>query len=103
MSKFKFIYLIFGLALLVFIFYKVDFNSFLNELNKLRFSFITILVIYLMGFVLDTYSWKLCIENLINKKLIFYEIFKVRIIGEAFNYILFQIGGEPVKAFLLKK
>ena len=65
MSKFKFIYLIIGIALLVFIFNKVDFNSFLNELNKLRFSFITILVIYLMGFVLDTYSWKLCIENLI--------------------------------------
>ena len=102
MSKFKFIYLIFGIALLVFIFNKVDFNSFLNELNKLRFSFITILVIYLMGFVLDTYSWKLCIENLINKKLIFHKIFKIRIIGEAFNYILFQVGGEPVKAFLLK-
>ena len=102
MSKFKFIYLIFGIALLVFIFNKVDFNSFLNELNKLRFSFITILVIYLIGFVLDTYSWKLCIENLINKKLIFHKIFKIRIIGEAFNYILFQVGGEPVKAFLLK-
>ena len=102
MSKFKFIYLIIGIALLVFIFNKVDFNSFLNELNKLRFSFITILVIYLMGFVLDTYSWKLCIENLINKKLKFHKIFKIRIIGEAFNYILFQVGGEPVKAFLLK-
>ena len=102
MSKFKFIYLIFGLALLVFIFYKVDFNSFLNELNKLRFSFLIILFIYFFGFVFDSYSWKLCIENLINKKLIFYEIFKIRIIGEAFNYILFQVGGEPVKAFLLK-
>ena len=55
-----------------------------------------------MGFVLDTYSWKLCIENLINKKLIFHKIFKIRIIGEAFNYIFFQVGGEPVKAFLLK-
>ena len=102
MSKFKFIYLILGLGLLVFIFSKVDFNSFLNELNKLRFSFISILIIYFIGFVLDSYSWKLCIENLINKKLIFYEIFKIRIIGEAFNYILFQVGGEPVKAFLLK-
>ena len=102
MSKFKFIYLIFGLALFIFIFYKVDFNSFLNELNKLRFSFLIILFIYFFGFVFDSYSWKLCIENLINKKLRFYEIFKIRIIGEAFNYILFQIGGEPVKAFLLK-
>ena len=27
---------------------------------------------------------------------------KIKIIGEAFNYILFQVGGEPVKAFLLK-
>ena len=102
MSKFKFLYLIFGVSLLFFIFNYVDFNSFLNELNKLRFSFITILVIYLIGFVLDTYSWKLCIENLINKKLIFHKIFKIRIIGEAFNYIFFQVGGEPVKAFLLK-
>ena len=102
MSKFKYIYLIFGLALLIFIFHKVDFNSFLNELNKLRFSFLIILIIYFFGFVFDSYSWKLCIENLINKKLRFYEIFKIRIIGEAFNYIFFQVGGEPVKAFLLK-
>ena len=30
-------------------------------------------------------------------------IFKIRIIGEAFNYIILQVGGEPVKAWLLKK
>ena len=102
MSKFKFIYLIFGLSLLIFIFNKVDFHAFLNELNKLRFSFISILIIYFIGFVLDSYSWKLCIENLVKTKLKLIDVFKVRIIGEAFNYILFQVGGEPVKAFLLK-
>ena len=102
MSKFKFIYLIFGLSLLIFIFNKVDFHAFLNELNKLRFSFISILIIYFIGFVLDSYSWKLCIENLVKTKLKLIDVFKIRIIGEAFNYILFQVGGEPVKAFLLK-
>ena len=102
MSKFKFLYLIFGIALLIFIFNKVDFNSFLNELNKLRFNFFAILIIYFIGFVLDSYSWQLCIENLAKTKLKIYQVFKIRIIGEAFNYILFQVGGEPVKAFLLK-
>ena len=102
MSKFKFLYLIFGIALLVFIFNKVDFNSFLNELNKLRFSFFAILIIYFVGFILDSYSWQLCIENLVKTKLKLHQIFKIRIIGEAFNYIFFQVGGEPVKAFLLK-
>ena len=102
MSKFKFLYLISGIALLVFIFNKVDFNLFLNELNKLRFSFFAILIIYFIGFILDSYSWQLCIENLIKTKLKLHQIFKIRIIGEAFNYILFQIGGEPIKAFLLK-
>ena len=102
MSKFKFLYLIFGVSLLFFIFNNVDFNSFLNELNKLRFSFLIILVIYFFGFVFDSYSWKLCIDNLVKKKLKFDEVFKIRIIGEALNYIFFQVGGEPVKAFLLK-
>ncbi|MBH71385.1 MAG: hypothetical protein CMI97_02750 [Pelagibacteraceae bacterium] len=102
MSKFKFLYLIFGIALLIFIFNKVDFNSFLNELNKLRFNFFAILIIYFIGFILDSYSWQLCIENLAKTKLKIYQVFKIRIIGEAFNYILFQVGGEPVKAFLLK-
>ena len=59
-------------------------------------------MIYFIGFVLDSYSWKLCIENLVKTKLKLIDVFKIRIIGEAFNYILFQVGGEPVKAFLLK-
>ena len=102
MSKFKYLYFIFGISLLVFIFNKVDFNLFINELNKLRFSFLAILIIYFIGFIFDSYSWKLCIENLVKTKLKLHQIFKIRIIGEAFNYILFQIGGEPIKAFLLK-
>ena len=102
MSKFKFLYLIFGIGLLIFIFNKVDFNLFLNELNKLRFSFFVILIIYFFGFILDSYSWQLCIQNLSGKKLKIYNVFKIRIIGEAFNYLFFQVGGEPVKAFLLK-
>ena len=102
MSKFKLLYLIFGISLLVFIFNKVDFNSFINELNKLRFSFLSVLFIYFFGFLLDSYSWKLCIENLVKIKLRIHEVFKIRIIGEAFNYLFFQVGGEPVKAFLLK-
>ena len=102
MSIFKLLYLIFGIALLVFIFNKVDFNLFLNELNKLRFSFLAILLIYFIGFIFDSYSWKLCIENLVKTKLKLHQIFKIRIIGEAFNYIFFQVGGEPIKAFLLK-
>ena len=102
MSKFKFLYLIFGVSLLFFIFNYVDFNSFINELNKLRFNILIILFIYFFGFLFDSYSWKICIDNLVKKKLRFYEVFKIRIIGEAFNYIFFQVGGEPVKAFLLK-
>ena len=102
MSKFKFLYLIFGISLLIFIFNKVDINLFLNELNKLRFSFLAILLIYFVGFILDSYSWQLCIENLVKTKLKLHQIFKIRIIGEAFNYVLFQVGGEPIKAFLLK-
>ena len=102
MSKFKFLYLLFGIGLIIFIFKQVDFNSFLDELNKLRFSFIVVLFIYFIGFIFDSYSWKLCIENLAKTKLKFLQVFKIRMIGEAFNYILFQVGGEPVKAFLLK-
>ena len=102
MSKFKFIYLLFGIGLLIFIFNQVDFASFLNELNKLRFNFLIVLFIYFLGFTLDSLSWKLCIEALITKKVELKEIFKIRIIGEAFNYLFFQVGGEPVKAFLLK-
>ena len=102
MSKFKFLYLIFGISLLIFIFSKVDINLFLNELNKLRFSFLAILLIYFVGFILDSYSWQLCIENLVKTKLKLHQIFKIRIIGEAFNYVLFQVGGEPIKALLLK-
>ena len=102
MSKFKFVYLLFGIGLLVFIFNKVDFNSFLYELNKLRFNFLAILIIYFIGFILDSYSWQICIQNLVKTKLKLHQIFKIRIIGEAFNYIFFQVGGEPIKAFLLK-
>ena len=103
MSIFKYIYLIFGISLLIFIFNKIDLPLFINELNKLGFNFLLVLLIYFFGFILDTISWRLCIQSFVPKKIKLYEIFKIRIIGEAFNYIILQVGGEPIKAFLLKK
>ncbi|KAF0137331.1 MAG: Uncharacterized protein FD153_1705 [Rhodospirillaceae bacterium] len=63
-----------------------------------------VLGLYLAVFILDSFSWHLTVSILPLRILWLYRLWKVRMVGEAFNMVLPAggMGGEPVKAILMK-
>lgn len=63
-----------------------------------------VLGLYLLAFLVDTLTWQLAIPSAPLDTRWLYRTFKVRMVGEAFNSALPAggMGGEPVKAALLK-
>lgn len=60
--------------------------------------------VYTCAFLVDTQSWQLAMPSAPLGPTWFYRLWKVRMVGEAFNVTLpSTMGGEPVKAVLLKR
>ncbi len=61
--------------------------------------------VYLLSFVLDTAAWQLALPSVDLTSGWLYRLWRVRMVGEAFNLVVpaGSVGGEPVKALLLKK
>ena len=100
-----FFYLILGVGLLLLVIQNSDADLILAKLNKIGFfGAVSVLVIYYVGFLIDTASWHLTIERLGDRFRRLYDLWKIRMVGEAFNIAtpLGTMGGEPVKAALLK-
>ncbi|MEK9628532.1 MAG: lysylphosphatidylglycerol synthase transmembrane domain-containing protein [Nitrospinota bacterium] len=93
-----------GLALLVWAISLVDMAKTLELLLKLKFGFLAILVIYYLITWLDTMSWKFNFPPDIISVVTNQRLWIVRTIGDAYNTItpLGTLGGEPLKAHLLK-
>lgn len=98
--------LILGLALLGLILYQTDLTEVWNLILKIGFlGIIVILSVHFVSFLLQTLSWHLTLPFTPAGKKWFYELWKVLIVGDALNNVtpLASVGGEPVKAALLKK
>jgi uncharacterized protein (TIRG00374 family) len=65
---------------------------------------VVVLAIYFFEFFLDAVAWGLTVSGVPLDALWVFRFWKVRMVGEAFNQVtpLATIGGEPVKAQLLK-
>ena len=106
MPKFiKLAFLIVGFLFLGWAISAVDMAGVLNLLKKLGGGFLIILMIYTGVTWLDTLSWKcnFCPEE--TGHFTDWELWRIRQIGEAYNYItpFATLGGEPIKAQLLKE
>ncbi|HEC90282.1 MAG TPA: flippase-like domain-containing protein, partial [Alphaproteobacteria bacterium] len=60
---------------------------------------------YFLAFLADAFSWQMTLPCIPLNKLWLYRIWKVRLVGEALNNVIpaAGLGGEPVKAMLLKR
>ncbi len=63
-----------------------------------------VVALYFLAFLADTWAWWLTFEGAAQKAASFWRLWRVRMIGEAFNRIVpaASFGGEPIKAVLLK-
>lgn len=96
--------LIVGMVLLVLVLREVDLHQVGGHLAVLGAGgALAVCAVFLAGFVADTASWQLMLASVRLTGAWLYRLWTVRMVGEAFNVILpTTVGGEPVKAFLLK-
>jgi|TARA_B100001964_G_scaffold84539_2_gene95396 uncharacterized protein (TIRG00374 family) len=101
----KFLYLLVGLVLLALVLAHTDLSQLWDQTVRVGWGIGVILTLYLIAFVLDSVSWQLALLPLNFDSLTICRVWKIRMVGEAVNNAtpLATIGGEPVKAVLLKK
>ena len=106
MRYFRFFYLLLGAGLLLAVLSEVDIEAVWMQSRGLGWSGLTlVLFIYLVAFLFDTQSWQLALPAVKLSRIWLRRLFVVRMVGEAFNNVtpMAGMGGEPVKAVLLKK
>lgn len=91
-----------GLALFAFLLLKVGPMIVYVHLRNLGWRFLLIFPPYAIGYLLHTLGWKATLKE---RQLPLSKLFSFRMAGEALNYLTpsASLGGEPVKAYLLKR
>ena len=105
MRALKILYLLLGVGLLAVVIAEIDLAVVSANVTRVGIGFAAILAIYLVAFVLDSVSWQITISSVPLNARWAYRVWKLRMVGEAFNTVMpgAGMGGEPVKAALLKK
>ena len=102
----RILYLLVGLGLLGLVLLHTDLSQVGARLSDLGAPGAGALaLVYLLAFLCDTAAWQLMLPSASVTRGWFYRLWKIRMVGEAFNLIVpaGSLGGEPVKAALLKK
>ena len=106
MARFlKPLFLIFGLLLFIWALRSVDVTEVGNLLQKMGLGLLAIVLTYGLVAWFDALSWKYAFKPEEAKTIHPLSLWRIRTIGETFNAItpLGTMGGEPVKAHLLKE
>ena len=105
MKRFRWVGLLVGIALFVWVIRSFDFAGAWNQIRDLRWKFGVILLFYAVIFGLDTLGWQSTFSPEVQRRIGWSRFFRTRLAGEAVNYVTptANIGGEPVKAYLLSK
>ena len=103
MKTIKFLYLLMGCGLLIYIFSETDLELLWSNLIKTGWGIFFVLVIYGFAFWVDTIAWQFTLPS--TKFSWMYHLWKVRMVGAAVGKVLpfSAFGGAPIKGFLLKK
>lgn len=99
------LYLGLGAAVLAWVLAGVDLNLAWRSAVGIGWGLAVVLAVYLVAFYVDSLSWHLAITGLPLTPRWSYVVWRIRMVGEAFNLVLPAggFGGEPVKAMLLKR
>lgn len=105
MRHLKIVYFLIGVALLAVVILNVNLDEVTARLEQVGWGFAVVLAIYLAAFVVDTFTWQMTLASVPLDATWLYRTWRVRMVGEAFNNVMpaAGLGGEPVKAVMLKK
>jgi uncharacterized protein (TIRG00374 family) len=104
MKRFKVLFLVLGLGGFVFLLDKVGFRNIAENLELVGWNFSIICILQLVSYLFQNVAWAFELRGTF-KDVGFSGILKARLAGEALNGIipLGNMGGEPVKVYLLKE
>jgi glycosyltransferase 2 family protein len=105
MTIVKALYMLLGVALLAFIVYQTDLADVGRHLVQIGWGAGAVLTVYLVYFSVDSLTWLIALQPAPLNAQWFGRLWRIRLVGEAFNAVIPAggMGGEPVKAVLLKK
>ncbi len=95
-----------GLVLLAFVASRIDLAEVWARVVELGpLGALAAAAVYFLAFLIDTASWQLALPSVRLNGAWLYRLWKVRMVGEALNLVIpaGSLGGEPVKAVLLKR
>jgi putative membrane protein len=100
----KLLYALAGVTLLAAVVLKTDLADVWSRIERLGWGAAAVLAIYLVYFSVDAFNWLVALPSSPLNRTWFGRLWKVRLVGEAFNAVIPAggMGGEPVKAVLLK-
>jgi len=102
---FNLLYWLIGLGLLAAVVSEIEISQVLSQVAQVGWGFAVILAVYFIGFSVDAFTWLMALLKPPLTLMWLIRTWVVRIVGEFFNYVIPAggMGGEPVKAVLLKK
>ena len=105
MQKVRIAFLLVGVALLGVIVVNTDMAGALRLVSQVGWGIALPLLVFFVTFLGDTVCWQITLRGVPPGARWFFRLWAVRMIGEAFNNTLpaAGLGGEPVKAVLLKR
>ncbi len=101
----KLLFLLVGFALLGVVLLKTDLHELWQQVLRVGFVGMgAVMLVYALYFAADAISWHIVLPGVPLERMWLARMFVVRMIGEAYNNITptASLGGEPVKAWLLK-
>lgn len=101
----KILYVLIGLGLLGVVLADVDVAEVADRVSMIGWGLAVVLGLYCITFTLDSLTWLLALTDVKPSLRWLFRMWRVRIVGEVFNSVMpaAGMGGEPVKAVLLKK
>lgn len=101
----KFLYLLIGLGLLTLVLSEIDIADVSERVILVGWGLAVIFGLYLIAFTIDSFTWQMALVEVPLNGVWMYRTWKIRMVGEVFNTVMpaAGMGGEPVKAVLLKK
>ncbi len=101
----KLLYLAIGLGILAVVLVEADAAEVVDLVSRAGWGIAWALVLYFLAFLIDSFTWLLALPEAPVDVRWTHRIWKARMVGEVFNTVLpaAGMGGEPVKAMLLKK
>ena len=105
MRYLKILYLLIGLGLLALVLGEIDIAGVGERVAQVGWGLVVVFGLYFLAFLIDSFSWQIALLSAPLNAVWSYRTWKVRMVGEVFNNVIpaASMGGEPVKAVLLKK